>query len=340
MSDIVFTISDIAILRPYTRVSKKIFFLFFRRVDVTKTVDQRIRGKRTNNLSNIMNKKILIGALLGLTLCANTSCANSKNANSNEYDEELVNAVINDVDNSLKPLKSSLKSLDNSLKSIETNDGEEGESVSKTFDLKNFSKITSCGIANIYFTQENNYYVKAEGTPELMKKLIINNNNGNLTIDFKSTSGRYQHAFMNIYISAPNMTYVELSGACKFEAKEIDSSTFTADFSGATRCNIGLLKGKKTKLDFSGATRVNMNVESDDLDVECSGATNGILKFKGNNIDVDNSGAGKLEIDVNCRTLKSDNSGASKIVFTGTADNTNIENSGVAKTNTKGLNNF
>lgn len=273
-----------------------------------------------------MNTNILIGALLGLTLCANTSCANSKTANTHDFDEDLADGIVNTVDKSLK--------------SLETNDDEKGESVSKTFSLKDFSKITSCGIANIYFTQEKSYKVKAEGTPALMEKLRINNDDGTLAIEYKNAKGHYEHAFMNIYISAPKLTYVELSGACKFEAKEIDSSTFTTDFSGATKCNIGLLKGKTTELEFSGASKFNINVESDDLSIDNSGASIGILKFKGNNIDVDNSGAGKLEIDVNCRTLKSDNSGASKIMFTGTADETKIENSGVAKTNTQGLNNF
>ena len=261
-----------------------------------------------------------------MTLCANTSCANSPTAKTNDYDEELADGIVNTVDKSLK--------------SLEKNDEEKGESVSKTFSLKDFSKISSCGIANIYFTQEKSYKVKAEGTPALMEKLKINNDNGTLTIDYKKLKGHHEHAFMNIYISAPNLTYVELSGACAFEAKEINSSTFTTDFSGATKCNIGLLKGKQTEFEFSGASRFNINVESDDLSIDNSGASNGVLKFKGNNIDIDNSGAGKLNIEVNCRTLKSDNSGASNITFTGTAEETKIENSGVAKTNTQGLNNF
>lgn len=299
-----------------------------------------------------MNIKSFIYSLVGLTLCASTSCANSKSAKSADNNDYFASNTFDKVDKSLK--------------SIDTYPTKIGQTISKTFNLKDFSKIESSGIANIYFTQAKDYSVKAEGTPYLVNNCKIQNSNGVLVISNRnkfSDNRNYsinENSFINIYISAPNLTAIKTSGASTFEAKEIETSAMNLSFCGATKCdiqslnckqtniecsgatkmNIDFLKSNQTKIVSCGATNFNLNADSKELTIENNGASKGNLKFKGDKIDIDNSGAGNIQLKVDCNTLKSVNSGAGKLTITGTADKTDINNSGASKTDTQKLNNF
>lgn len=289
-----------------------------------------------------MNKKILTSALIGIGLFA--SCSNSQKVSANE-DCDMSDCITNTVDEALAQ-------TDNKAKDY--------KAVSKTFNLKNFSGIKSEGVADIVFVQEKDYKVKATGADNLVNAIRIVVRDNTLCIDYKHDVRTQGKEKIIVYVSAPDLKKLDISGACNFGTKDLETDGFSMDFSGAAKCSISSLKCKEANMDFSGASKCSIsslkckeadmdfsgaskfaiNVNAEELKMESSGAVNGKVRFKGDKMDIDNSGAGRLTIDVDCKLLKSENSGAANLKISGTADKTDINNSGVSKTDTKELNNY
>lgn len=282
-----------------------------------------------------MKKNVFIATLLlGFALMANTGCADSKTTSKVKGLEAL---------NNLSELSNLAELAENDWTESDSSDEKDDKqpTAKKTFGLKGFTKIDAGGIVNIHFTQASDYEVKAVGTPALISNMIAYVEDNTLVIEFKkNTKTNERNARVDFYIKAPDLTFVEMDGACSFTAGSISTKNFGYDLSGAVKCNIAKLKCKTAELEASGAVKIDLTAEADELKMDNSGACKTNLKFKGGTLDIDNSGAGNLNAEVDCKMLKSDNSGASKASYSGTADETKIENSGVAKTNTKLLNNL
>ncbi len=288
----------------------------------------RNKGKNIKFYTDMKKNVFIATLLLGFALTANTGCADSKTTSKKNGLESLDN----------------LSELSNLSELAETNQVESGKldkTAKKTFALKGFNKINAGGIVKVHFTQASDYEVKAVGTPKLMSAMTAYVEDETLNITLKknvNTNGGNER--VDFYVKAPDLTFVDIGGACSFTAGSIKTENFGYDLSGAVKCRIGKLKCKKADLEASGAVNVELIAEADELKMDNSGACKTNLKFKGGTLDIENSGAGNINAEVDCKVLKSDNSGASKVTYTGTADKTTIENSGVAKTNTKLLNNL
>lgn len=309
-------------------------------IRVTKHILLRIKGKVTTTKTILKMKNYILKSALAIALViTGSSCANSKNfSDTNSDDTQFADKVTSLTQKAIK------KSLGNKeLKKLLSEKTPTGDSIVKEFNLKNFSQLEVEGIGNVYFIQGNDYKVKATGSPELMQNINIYVDKDELKVESKKSitiNKNINNQFLNLYITAPDLRSIELSGATKFMSSQINVKDFEMDFSGAAYCSIGKLKAQNVEGDFSGAANINIDVESQKFDMECSGASKGNVNFKGDAINIDVSGASNMNFNVNCRSLTSDNSGASKVVLTGTADKTNIDTSGISRTNTKNLNKF
>lgn len=282
-----------------------------------------------------MKKNFLTASLiLGFAFLVSTGCADSKNNGLSKL------SSLDKLEN-LSSLADVINTDDLTIISNSGKDNGNKETISKTYNLKDFNKLSVSGFANIHFTQSDSYEIKTEGSPRLVNEIKIRVKDNTLKVGFENNkiiNGNNEH--LNIYIKAPNLDSFEMSGACGFTADKIKSKDFNCEISGAGKCHIGKLQSTEAKFEISGAANVKMDIEADRLTIENSGAVKTQLGFKGKRLDIDNSGASNMDVNVNCQELYSDNSGVSKITYTGTADKTHIENSGMSKTNTRKLNNL
>lgn len=284
-----------------------------------------------------MKLYIIPSILAAFLLLAGTSCKSSKNLNDSSYDLESLADGISE--------KVLVKTLGNkSLQRLLSNEPQRGDSTTKTFDVADFNAIEVSGIASIHFTQGNEFKVRAAGTPTLMEHLSVKVKDGVLTIDYTNETSHditlNGPAFVNVYVTAPDLQKVEMEGATRFYASSISTNTMSMDISGATLLSIGRLKANSVESEISGAGNLNLSVEAETCDLECTGACKGTVSFKGGDLNLDISGAVKMNFNVDCRSVTSDNSGTSKITISGVAEKTDIENSGISRTNTKNLNKF
>lgn len=210
------------------------------------------------------------------------------------------------------------------MKSISVYD-ESGQQVTKVYNLDDFSAIGCEGIAHIVFTQSNNYSIKATGTKSYIDNLIIKVENKSLVVRMKKNaklnSGRNNKNNLTIYISAPKLSSLSLSGVASFSCKALKGDSFVISTSGVSKINCPSLEFNKLTSKVSGASSTNFTCKA------------GV-------VEIINSGASKCDIKLDCEKLIVDNSGVGMMRISGTADKTDIHSSGVSKVDISDLNKY
>lgn len=103
---------------------------------------------------------------------------------------------------------------------------------------------------------------------------------------------------MNVYVHAPSLRSVKLSGAAEFTAGQgIEAETFDLSLSGAGDVHIDGLDAASVNVELSGAARIWLgDLDSQEFSVSISGAGDGEISGRTDNADVRISGAGKLDL--------------------------------------------
>lgn len=203
------------------------------------------------------------------------------------------------------------------------------------FNHSDFAKIDASGMGRIHFTQSDSYSVKAEGTPWLLEKLVIKQT-GNKLVIYEKSHNNLRKADLDIYITAPSLEELELSGAVVFNTERLATDKFELDCGGASKANFGELKANDADLDASGAAVLKANVSAKHIDLDFSGAAKTMLSLSATTVDIDISGANSNVLRLDGGNVELDASGAAKITLQGAADYVNIEASGAATVNLEG----
>lgn len=218
-----------------------------------------------------------------------------------------------------------------------------GAQTTRTYAVGPFSKIVLSGVSSIYFTQGSKRSVEAKGTADELARVKIYVDGGCLYVKSNDTENnrRDQHQeACRIYVTAPKLSDLKVSGVGSFTAKALESSHFNLHLSGVGNFNVEQLKSDDTHINISGVGSAKTSVEGDNLYVHTSGVSNSNIKFKGKVADIQNSGVGSTTVDVECDEVWAKNSGQSTLKLKGHADKTHVDNSGMASIDTQSLNQY
>lgn len=221
---------------------------------------------------------------------------------------------------------------------------EEGE-FTQTYDIRDFTGIEAGGIFHIIYTQDNTYSVKISSNYDVLKKIKVFKKDDELKLDIEKgrLSNQDTHnLFINVYISAPTLKKLDLSGVSAFHCGSLRTNDkLEIETSGASKLVVGTVNCRSLEMEVSGAIKAtgNFAVEQD-VEWECSGASKVDVEVSARKIFISNSGACKMKAKVSCQELVAHNSGASKLTLSGTADKTDFHNSGVSHIVTTDLNKF
>lgn len=191
----------------------------------------------------------------------------------------------------------------------------------RTYNLGDFYKIEMSGVSNIHFTQGAKRSVEGKGTAANLDRVKVYVQDGCLYVKNVSKENTHVNQGCDIYITAPKLTALKVSGVGSFEAKTLTAKRFDLRLSGVSNFRVDQLK-------------------SDDTHINISGVSNSDIKFKGKVADIQNSGVGSTVVDVECDEIRAKNSGQSTLKLKGHADKTNVDNSGMASIDTRGLNQY
>ena len=193
-----------------------------------------------------------------------------------------------------------------------------GEVVSRDMQVGDFTKI-DVGGAFVVSYKRGDCAVSVEMQENLFEHLDIAVKHGKLSVNFKSGKNISTGKSPHVYISAPVLDAIALSGAASTaDWDKISAESFSISASGAAGINISL-EAERLDLDASGAVTVKLSGSVGAAKMVASGASNikaGDLEIKDAKINV--SGASNAHVACS-GSLDAEVSGASNMRYTGDA---------------------
>lgn len=195
-----------------------------------------------------------------------------------------------------------------------------GNGVIKTENRQtsNFHRIDASGSVDVYVRQDSVYSIKVEADENLLPYVIVQNDNGSLSIHEKRGTRLRPTRSVKVYVSGPSIDAFEASGACDLVSENtITSNTgISINMSGASDIKMNV-NAPKVKADVSGAGTITLKGQTKDLSIDGSGAaTFRCYELLAENTSVDMAGAGKAEVFASVK-LNADVSGAGSISYKG-----------------------
>ena len=184
----------------------------------------------------------------------------------------------------------------------------DGNEQTKSYSVSEFTTIDASSAFEIDVVVGQSQSVEIKTDENLLEYVKVFVKNKTLFLELENNVN--VNGNMKAIISAESIHGVDLSGACKINIENIESTNFTVDVSGACK---GTFSGtvENLNLDLSGATKLNT------------------VELKAKNLNIDMSGASKLEVYCE-NSLKVDASGASKIIVYGDPKETETDFSGAS----------
>jgi len=189
----------------------------------------------------------------------------------------------------------------------------------ETRSVSGFTGIDASSAFNITVTKGNSESLSIEADNDVMPYVRSEVRNGTLHLYLDNGNKVRNIKTMNASIVMKNLDKVVLSGACKFVADDMFTSS-------------------KFKVECSGASNVRANVNTGQLNIEASGASK--IQITANvtgNVNVDVSGASKIQGELQASCVKLTSSGVCTAELTGSATDFKMDISGTSKVKAEGF---
>jgi hypothetical protein len=188
-----------------------------------------------------------------------------------------------------------------------------GNRKTETRSVSGFKQVKAGGAVNLDITFKPEYSVTVEADDNLLEYITTTVSGDELVIESKDRIN--PKSKINIKITMPELTGLDLSGAS------------TANAAG--------LRGEKLDIDASGACEVKIDGEARELKARASGASSiKAENLKVENADVDASGASNITVNAS-GDLRAEASGASSVTYIGSPRSLKQNSSGASSINKK-----
>jgi hypothetical protein len=187
-------------------------------------------------------------------------------------------------------------------------------------DVQDFQSVVVKGPFKVYYSSdpETQVAVSAKDS-DARDRITTKVTGGTLYVSLDNSGVKWwgMNKEFKVYITAPRLNALNVSGAVNFVVVDILKSTnLSLILSGASNFS-GKIDAEEIKTNLSGASDCKVSGSANKLDLVCSGASS----FKGADLkvdeaDLDASGASSIKIHV-IESLKARASGASSIQYKG-----------------------
>jgi len=178
------------------------------------------------------------------------------------------------------------------------------EKVTKTLNLKDFTRIQVSGSADIEFTQDSVFKVEVTCTNKALENAEIKVEDGTLVISSKKNNKFFNNSEeYDLRISAPMLNSVSVAGACDFDADNITADDFSASIAGAGAFDIEKLKANNVSFSISGAGDIEAFLDNcGSVDVTVAGAGN--VDLRGQVHQLNKHVSGMADVNTNKLLIK------------------------------------
>jgi len=205
------------------------------------------------------------------------------------------------------------------------------DTVTKTYDLKDFSAVEVSSGMILTVTQSDAYSIKVKIDSKDLEHFKVEKKGNKVEFSLKNSFFSFfgqRHGRIEINIKMPALTGVKISGGASGNiTMSMPSNTFTANLSGGAKLK-GSLISSNAKFELSGGCKVNLSGKGNDLRLEGSGGCSFELKdYSVFNVSTDLSGGTHATVTMN-GTLNAEQSGGSRLTYYGNAKLGNTDFSG------------
>ncbi len=173
--------------------------------------------------------------------------------------------------------------------------------------------------------------VVVSGDDNIVPLVLTDVKDGTLTVRFKDNTSVTTKTPLKVEITteaAPSA--IDVSGASRFNAAELENDLTSIVLSGASRLQIDDLKGDELRLELSGASHASILGTASRLSVEASGASTAELsQLAAETATVEASGASTVKVQAD-QSIRGEASGASTVVYSGQGPDVDVETSGAS----------
>lgn len=202
--------------------------------------------------------------------------------------------------------------------------GVSATNVKETRKTSAFKKINVSGGIDVYFTQDNKQSIEVEAEAEIIGDIVVRVEGETLVVKQERKKGKFfrKNKVVNVYITAPELEDISVSGGSDFFSKEIKcKSSCDISLSGGADVNID-------KLTVPGETRINSS----------GGADCEVKELKTLNCSLNASGGADIEVTIQASgTLRMNASGGADISAKGKVKEVDALASGGADISIRGL---
>ena len=178
----------------------------------------------------------------------------------------------------------------------------QNEQVSEVRKVNDFSSIRITSVANVIFTQGDDCSLRLEGKEKWVKLTTTEVKNGYLVISFKKGEKSVKNIDgLKLYVTAPTLEAVELTGVGNLECKEpLKLDDFTLRINGVGSAEVADLTCRRFTVSLNGVGGAEVNVDCDYLKARMGGVGSLELRGSADEADISRSGIGS----VNTKRLK------------------------------------
>ena len=168
--------------------------------------------------------------------------------------------------------------------------------VSEVRKVDDFSSIKITSVANVIFTQGDRYSLRLEGKEKWVKLTTTEVKNGYLVISFKKGEKSVKNIDgLKLYVTAPTLEAVELTGVGNLECKEpLKLDDFTLRINGVGSAEVADLTCRRFTISLNGVGDAEVNVDCDYLKARMGGVGSLELKGSTDEADISRSGIGSV----------------------------------------------
>jgi hypothetical protein len=181
-----------------------------------------------------------------------------------------------------------------------------------------FNQLDIASAIEVTLVQGDSVSVKVEIDSNLQPYIEVFNKGNELHIRQQDNTSISATHKARVYVTAPALERLEISGACKLTAASPINSNgkLYIEVSGASEADM-VIKATNVSLNMNGASVVDLKGEASDLTVDASGSCH--LKAFGlsaSNVDIKLEGASSVEVYPTAKLMANAN-GASKVYYKG-----------------------
>jgi hypothetical protein len=194
--------------------------------------------------------------------------------------------------------------------------GNPGPETSHQYEYTNFTNVQVGGAFEVEVIPSNTSSVEVTAPDNVFRYVKVEQSGSTLKIDAdwgRIFWGWRIHSRPLVKIAMPEISVLDLSGACEASVKNFNSNgDFKLVLSGASTAEIDV-EVYNTSVTLTGASKATGNFKGHDARLNLSGASTAQLGGRGNNLNIQASGASTADLStLTANDVRVDLSGASK----------------------------